>query len=250
MTKETILQLLQKAQQESSGTFITSTETLDDYGLGGYDCEICGNKGILTRMKDGYLYSRECDCMPIRRSIRRIRKSNMSDMLTRYTLDAYETPDKETKHIKELAKKYIKDKSGWLYISGQSGSGKTHICTAICCELIMSGVETIYMTWKDESTRLKAVINTPEYKTKLEKLERVPVLYIDDFFKGGASDADVRLAFELINQRYNDAKLRTIISSEFDIQAVLSRDEALGGRIYERAKSYMIKAPQKNWRLS
>ena len=224
-------------------------ETLDDYGLGGYDCQTCGNKGIITFLKDGYLYSRECDCMAIRRSIRRIRKSNMADMLTRYTFDSYETPDKDTQHVKELAKKFIKDGGGWLYISGQSGSGKTHICTAICSQLIMAGRETIYMTWKDTSTRLKAIINTDDYQKQMERYERIPVLYIDDFFKGGASDADIRLAFELINQRYNDSRLWTIISSEMDIQTILSLDEALGGRIYERAKAYTIKAPSMNWRL-
>ena len=173
----------------------------------------------------------------------------MADMLTRYTFDSYETPDKGTQHVKELAKKFIKDESGWLYISGQSGSGKTHICTAICSQLIMSGKETIYMTWKDTSTRLKAIINTDDYQKQMERYERIPVLYIDDFFKGGASDADIRLAFELINQRYNDSRLRTIISSEMDIQTILSLDEALGGRIYERAKAYTIKAPSMNWRL-
>ena len=227
-----------------------SIETLDDYGLGGYDCKACGNKGIITFLKDGYLYSRECDCMAIRRSIRRIRKSNMADMMARYTLDSYETTGKETRDIKELAKKYIRDENGWFYISGQSGSGKTHICTAICSQLIMSGRETIYMAWKDTSTRLKAIINTEGYQQELERYESIPVLFIDDFLKGGASDADIRLAFELINQRYNNTRLRTIISSEMDIQTILSLDEALGGRIYERAKAYMIKAPQKNWRLS
>ena len=77
----------------------------------------------------------------------------------------------------------------------------------------------------------------------------MPVLYIDDFLKGGASDADIRLAFEILNARYNDSKLKTIISSEMDLTAILNRDEALGGRIYERAKKNVLRAPGKNWRL-
>lgn len=181
--------------------------------------------------------------------MRKIRKSGMADMLNRYTFDSFETPNTETRSVFNQARAFCND-TGWLYICGKSGSGKTHICTAVCSELISKGVEVYYMSWKDESTRLKAIINDEEaYKTAMDKLKRVPVLYIDDFFKGGCTDADLRLAFEIINNRYNTISLRTIISSEYPIEFVLDKDEALGGRIYERAKRYMIKAPSQNWRL-
>ena len=55
----------------------------------------------------------------------------------------------------------------------------------------------------------------------MDKLKKVKVLYIDDFFKGGITDADFRLAFEIINARYNDKGLRTIISSEVKIKDLM-----------------------------
>lgn len=233
-------------QVQASGISITP-ETLDDYGLGNVDCEICGNTGSVTECKDGVLYSRECSCMARRRSIRKLKNSGLEDMISRYTFDSYETPDRETARIKEIAQHYT---DGWLYIFGRSGSGKTHICTAICADLIRKDLEVYYMSWRDESTALKALVtDAEEYEKRLNKIKRVPVLYIDDFLKGGSSDADIRLAFEILNARYNDKALRTIISSEFDIKDILDRDEALGGRIYERSKGRVIKAPSKNWRL-
>lgn len=240
--------MLRKVQQ--SGAYSMQThDALEDYDLGWIDCPECNNTGTITVLKDGYLYSRECDCMAKRRAMRRIRKSNMTDLLNRYTFDEYKTPDEETRKIKKAALQFVKD-TGWLYIAGQSGSGKTHICTAICSSLINSGIDVYYMSWRDESTSLKAIINTDEYKERIEVLKKIPVLYIDDFFKGGTTEADIRLAFEMINQRYNDSKLRTIISSEYGIETILSKDEALGGRIYERCKNYLLKAPRMNWRLT
>lgn len=66
--------------------------------------------------------------------------------------------------------------------------------------------------------------------------------------KGGTGDADKRLAFELLNSRYNSRR-PTLVSSELSIDTVLDWDEAIGSRIYERAKGYVIHANGQNWRL-
>lgn len=239
--------MVKKAQMTSPSITI---ETLDDYGLGGVDCPICNNRGTISYKKDGLYYARECDCMDRRRSLRRLRNSGMLDMIERYTFANYETPDDERKAIKEKAKRFCKEEKGWLFITGRSGSGKSHICTAICSEMLSQNREVYYMAWRDESVEIKANVNDAEwYQRRMKKLKTVSVLYIDDFLKGGASDADIRLAFEIINARYNDSNLRTIISSEWDIRKVLELDEALGGRIYERSRGYVLKAPNENYRL-
>lgn len=199
--------------------------------------------------ENGELFCRDCECMAKRRSLRRIKNSGMEDMLSRYTFESYETPDAARTCIKMVAERFCKADTGWFYISGRSGSGKTHICTAICSRFIEQGKETYYMKWRDESRQLKAIVNTDEIEKPLEKLKRVPVLYIDDFFKGGVSEADVRIAFEILNSRYNDTKLRTVLSSELMIEDLLDIDEALGGRIKERSNGYMVKSVDENWRL-
>ena len=93
------------------------------------------------------------------------------------------------------------------------------------------------------------ITDSYEYERRMRKLKRVEVLYIDDFLKGGDSDADIRLAYEILNFRYNDTGLRTILSSETDLKTLLKRDEALGGRVYERARGYVLQAPAKNMRF-
>lgn len=244
--------MLRKVQEETkrNGESITTTsETLAEYGLDVTDCPVCQNRGYILYRKNGYDYSRECECMATRRSIRRIKNSGMEDMLKRYSFASYKTPDTERLKIMIAAEKYSEADVGWFYISGRSGSGKTHICTAICSRLIERGKETYYMRWRDESRLLKALINSEEIEKPLDKLKRVPVLYIDDFFKGGSNEADVRLAFEILNARYNDSRLRTVISSELGIEDVLDIDEAIGSRIKERSEGCLLASPQENWRL-
>ena len=240
--------LLRQAQTSGQASDMT-IETLNDYDLGGVDCPKCNNSGQISYYRDGILYSHECECMDKRRSLRRIRNSGMTDLLSRYTFDSYKTPDENRLRIKISAERFAEEDSGWFYIAGQSGSGKTHICTAICNRLIERNRNVYYMAWRDESRSLKANMNSDEIEEPLNRLKKVAVLYIDDFFKGGISDPDIRLAFEILNARYNDSKLRTIISTEIDIKKLLEIDEALGGRVYERSRGHMFQAPKENWRL-
>ena len=247
------LQMLRVAQQQykNSGTLNTIiTETLDDYNLGGVDCEICGNKGYILRTGvNGELLTSECVCMAKRRSMRRIRKNGISDMLMRYTFKQYHDENDIQKNVKRAAIEFANADSGWFYIAGQPGSGKTHICTAICARLIERGKEVYYMKWRDESRLLKSQINSPDVEESLDKLKRIEVLYIDDFFKGGNNEADLRLAIEILNARYNNMKLRTVISTEMRLESILTLDESLGSKIYEMARDYVLEAPKENYRL-
>ena len=224
--------------------------TLADFGLDGVDCDKCGNTGFIITNRGDYFTSKECECMKVRRSMRSIRNSGLSDMLGRYTFDNYETPDDWRKKIKELAENFVKNDEGWFFISGRSGSGKSHICTAICKELIGKGEEVRYVIWRDESVALKAcIMDREQYENRIEKLKRIHVLYIDDFWKGDITEADIKLTFEILNARYNDSKKRTIISTEMSLPDIIKVDEAIGGRIYERSRGFHMRAPEENWRL-
>lgn len=238
--------MIHKVQQSNCNT---TFETLDAYDLGGVDCELCHNTGSVAYEKDGIMYGRPCECMKTRRTLKAIRNSGLGDMLQRYTFDSYETPDPKRTGIKARAEKFCSAPAGWWYIGGKSGSGKTHICTAICGRLIESGNEVRYILWRDFAREMKAGVNDDDYQTRINKLKQVKVLYIDDLFKGKITEADVNLAFELINARYNNTSLRTVISSEFTTDDLINIDEAICGRIKERAKGYEGTAPAENWRL-
>ena len=118
------------------------------------------------------------------------------------------------------------------------------------------------MLWRDEIVKIKEAAKGDEdsnLQDILEKYKNADVLYIDDLFKTGKdkmnnlvkpSVADINYAFEIINYRYNNPKLLTIISSELSEEELLDVDEAIGGRIYERAKTFTIaKNRDRNYRI-
>lgn len=219
----------------------------------GVDCPLCENRGYIAwRNDEGELMTRPCECMARRRSLRLAKKSGLSDLLERCSFASFRCPDEWTKRLKAAALRYAAAEPGaWFYVSGPPGTGKTHACTAICSRLMKRGVEVRYLLWREEVPVLKSLVQEPdEYKRRLDALAAVPVLYIDDFLKGTVSDADLNLAFSLINARYNRANSRTIFSSERPISDVRKFDEATGSRIWQRAKGYVLNAPPgaANWR--
>ena len=253
MQAEAILAALKIAQAKArlNGEICIPDSPLKECGLDNVDCPICGNTGVkVSKAADGTLKATECACMAKRVSIRNIERSGLKDALNRYTFKNYVTDTIERKKVYNTAEDFCRNDKGWFFISGKSGSGKTHICTAICSRLMDSGKAVRYMRWRDDSTMLKALTTDgEEYQRLIQPFKSVSVLYIDDFLKGGHSEADIRLAFEILNARYMDSNLRTIISSELTLFEILGLDEATGGRIYERAKGYVIEAPRVNYRL-
>lgn len=220
-----------------------------------YRCELCHDTGqIIHRVPGSFEISvSECECAVKRRNALRIKRSGLADVMSRYTFEAYKTPDKQTAAIKAAALRYVAESRGeWFVIVGRPGSGKTHICTAIVGKLIEGGKNCKYMLWRDEVRELKALVNdNSAYRERMNLLKNVDVLYIDDFLKGRAvSDGDLNVAFELLNARYN-ARKRTIISGERTIGAIMDIDEAIGSRIYERSKNgYCFETSPENWRLT
>lgn len=233
--------------------------------LGDYDCPKCRNKGVVYFVGDGgEIKCRKCSCMAMRENMVHIRESGLQNLLRVYTFDRFQTETPLQHLIKATAEKYLSDgENQWFFIGGQSGAGKSHICTAISGELLHRDIAVRYMLWKDEATKMKAVINNEdEYDRLILPLKTVPVLYIDDLFKPTydeygkkkqPSPGDISLAFEIINSRYIAGNRgRTIISSEWTMEELQRVDPAVGGRIFQMSQGYCISitpGENKNYRL-
>lgn len=224
--------------------------------LTGVDCPICRNKGNVMRvLENGSLVSAECECMAQRRSLKAIEKSGLGDLLERYTLDTWQTPKDWQEQMKWAVEQYAEKPEGWFYIAGRPGTGKTHLCTALCALLMQKNMEVRYLVWRDFSVQAKACVTDQEkYAKMLKPYREAQVLYVDDLFKSGRgknpTEGDINLAFELLNDRYNDHRKVTVISSELPVTQLLEIDEGLGSRIYERTKAhYYDLTGMENWRL-
>lgn len=233
----------------------------------GYDCHVCRNKGtvyLVTEHNGDYSHAaRDCQCMPVRNSIMRMKRSGLEKVIKDLTFDKYVASEPWQKHLKVLAENYAANPVGWFFLGGQPGCGKTHLCTAICRKLLHDGKPVVYMKWREEIARLKALsLEGEERQKEIDRYKHTPVLYIDDLFKTGRgpdgsdpkpTSADVSIAMEIIGHRYCDPALLTIISTELSIGEITDIDEALGSRIVEKARANCIacvkKDRAKNYRL-
>lgn len=181
---------------------------------------------------------RECDCVERARNRKRLRDSGLERLAARCTFDSFRTREKWQEGVKKMAQGYLKDARRMsFFISGQTGCGKTHLCTAICNELMARGGELRYFQWVRDGTRLKEMLfEDADYEKEIQRLIGSRYLYIDDLFKQEPTAADIRLAYEILNGRCIAGR-PTILSSERNLEYMKSvRDgeaEAIAGRIFE-----------------
>ena len=201
-----------------------------------FECPDCEDRGYtVTRSATGELMTRSCPCQIRKDNQRRIERSGLAGLLESCTLETYQTAETWQKQA-----------------GGNPGSGKTHLCTAICGKLMEAGLPVWYMQWRADIPSIKAKVNDAElYEDAVGKLKTIRVLYIDDFLKGNVTEADRNIAFEILNARYIKPECATIISSERTIGQILDWDEAIGSRIAERSKGFTmsVTGSGKNWRL-
>ena len=216
-----------------------------------YDCKKCLNRGDIMV---GLNTVRLCDCMKIRKTNRILAESGLTEALQTKTFDNYQITENWQSVIKEKCIKFVQSPSECLFLGGQSGAGKTHLCTAVCNELIKQQKTLKYLLWRDIVTKLQANLYKDDVYTNItEEIKNVDVLYIDDLFKvrDNRKNYELELAFKIINDRELSHKI-TIISTECLISDLFKIDEALAGRIVKMSGEYLIqisKQQNRNYRL-
>ena len=153
--------------------------------LQGLDCPKCRNKGVLYYLdENGYRVARDCDCLAQRKTLRKIERSGLASTLQQLTFESYQVRSDWQSFVKNSALEFVEHPSHCFYIGGNTGARKTHICTAICGELIRKGYEVRYYLWRELLHRLEANrFKEYEYSQIMGEIQSADVLYLDDFLK-------------------------------------------------------------------
>lgn len=158
--------------------------------------------------------------------------------------------------MKALAIRFLDEKGKWLGFFGKSGAGKTHICIAVCQELVKRYLWSFkYVPYRSIIRELRSnIFDDDKYGEIMHDLIETDILYIDDLLKfsqdqkGEVIQDELRILYDIINERYLKEKT-TIISSEYSMKEILSIDEALGSRMLELIGKYGFKCSGQNHRL-
>lgn len=224
--------------------------------IDGIHCDICKNKGWLKVYVDNCVKMRQCDCISRRKSYKDARNSGLGKYLTKDQGDYIVTEPWQEEcfdKMQHFIQHHCND-NVWFMALGQSGCGKTLLCSIIANHLLfVAKRKVMYITWTDFISQLKRDMmgeKTNEVSVYLDKIKKADVLFIDEMLKK-YNDTDLRYLIEIINYRYTN-DLKTIITSENVIEKLLDIDEATFGRAIEESKDYLInitKDRKKNYRL-
>lgn len=233
-----------------------------------YNCPICNDRGfeiIDTVDDDGnkHSYCIPCTCRSRAKNEKEKEKAGLVGLFEKCTFANYKTTNDEQKYAVsktvEFYQKYKDDKfelkPTGLIISGNVGSGKTHLAVACLNNFNAIGKTILYAQYQELVRRLsQSAMDYQLYNVEIDKCIDVDVLLIDDLYKIANKDnisaAQLKYTYEIINKRYV-ANKTTIITSEKSIDEIMGIDEAIGSRLYEMAnREYIVHFKDtKNYRI-
>ena len=226
-----------KALQAKRRELIVGLGYPEDYTDVHYTCEECSDTGFI----DG---TKVCGCLKELIIKERIASSAMGRLIERQSFDNFDLEryayDKKVYEIMKAnlatAKNYVKHfgrSQENLLLIGSTGTGKTHISTAIARELIHKGYDVIYDSTQNvisdfESDRFKSGYGLSEPKS--EKYLECRLLIIDDLGTEFTNAFTVSTLYNLLNTRQNKG-LPTIISTNLSQKELAAKYE---DRIFSR----------------
>jgi DNA replication protein DnaC len=209
----------------------------EDYTTPHYTCPDCSDTGFIKG-------ERVCHCFREALIKERIAASGMGRLIEtqsfeNFDLDWYkDTPAiyEKMKSNVSSAKRYVKGfskKRENLLIMGKTGTGKTHISTAIAREIISQGYDVIYDSAQNVITDFEADKFRSGYgqsESRSEKYLECDLLIIDDLGTEFISQFTVSCLYNLLNTRQNRG-LATILSTNLSYEELQKKYE---DRIFSR----------------
>ncbi|PPV16059.1 hypothetical protein AWN73_10835 [Clostridium butyricum] len=220
-------------------------------------CILCNDTGwIFNNSKNSYT---QCDCNKSQIIIEQLAATGIGPNAIKKSFKDFETWNPQVKKMKDTSTSYylsfhrIKDQgNNSLALLGDSGVGKTHLLVALINNFVSKqSVKVVYMSYIDAITELKQnVLNGEVYQRIIRKYKNAEILAVDDLFKNGYTESDLRIMSEIVNYRYIN-NLPMMFSSEYLLKDLIDIDKAIGGRIKEMSQNYLceISGVENNYRM-
>ncbi|MDD5402235.1 MAG: ATP-binding protein [Dehalococcoidales bacterium] len=124
-----------------------------------------------------------------------------------------------------LAVDYARAPDGWLVWQGVTGSGKTHLASAIVNYLFQSGKQALFIVVPEFIDHLRSTFSPDSrvsYDRMFERVKTATFLVLDDFGEQTATPWAQEKLYQVINYRYN-ARLATVITTTRSLEELDSR---------------------------
>lgn len=121
-----------------------------------------------------------------------------------------------------------------LVAIGNSGSGKTHLLSALGHALVEAGYRVLYTRTTDLVQRLQAARRDLSLETALAKLDKFDLLILDDITYAHKDQAETSVLFELIARRYEHRSLAIAANQPFSAWGRVFPDPAVAVAAIDR----------------
>jgi DNA replication protein DnaC len=143
----------------------------------------------------------------------------------------------------EAANEFAREPVGWLLLSGETGTGKTHLAAAIASEQLNYGrTDVMFVSVPDLLDILRATYSptsAASYDRRFDEIRRVPLLVLDDLGTESATPWAREKLFQLLNFRYTSRQLATVITTSIPLEKL---DPWLRARVADptRCKTFVM----------
>jgi DNA replication protein DnaC len=125
----------------------------------------------------------------------------------------------------DTAKHFAQTPEGWLVLTGDYGTGKTHLAAAIANYREQAGDAALFIVVPDLLDHLRATYNPHSpisYDRRIEEIRTAPFLVLDDLGTESATPWAKEKLFQILNYRYA-ARLPTVFTTTQEIDDVEPR---------------------------
>ena len=117
------------------------------------------------------------------------------------------------------------DESGWMLITGNTGSGRTRLSAEMANRRIFEGRSALYFVVADLLDRLRSAMNASSggdfsYALLFEHVRDAPFLILDDLDCISPTDWAREKLFQLLNHRRNSGRRTVLVSEASDLSAI------------------------------
>jgi DNA replication protein DnaC len=198
-----------------------------------------------------HLVEREALDREKRSAERRVKNARFPLIKTLDTFDFQAQPSIKQKQVRELmVGQYVDRRENVLFV-GNSGTGKTHLASALGFAGCMQGRKVRFFTAKALVTQLMETAEQRQLERTLKQLERQDILILDELGYVPFSRTAAELLFEVIGRAYERQSLIVTSNLPFESWVDIFGCERLTGALLDRLthRVHIIEANGPSYRL-
>ena len=182
---------------------------------------------------------------------RRVKNARFPIIKTLDTFDFAAQPSIEAKRVRELMVGEYMDRHENVLLVGNSGTGKTHLASALGFAACMQGRKVRFFTVKALVNHLMEMTELRQLERTLRQLERQDVLILDELGYVPFSKTGAELLFEVISRAYERLSLIVTSNLPFESWTEIFGSERLTGALLDRLthRVHILEANGPSYRL-